>query len=582
MAEVLRPWPIKLIFDDVFGVRLRGRHLDLGLRLGVEQQVLLGVLILCFAAIAVLRSLLRHQRAHLTAGVSEKVLASIRSRLYSHILRLSPSSHDRHRSGDLLTRLTRDTGSLTKLLVESLFDISDSLLPLLGMVTVMLWMDWQLTLVALAISPFLLLVVMRFKGPITNATTTQRNRESQITSAISETLSAISVVQAFNRERYEDERFFGRNKASLKEGLEAARLTVKFDRLIDLILAVGSCVVLWLGAKKVLAGVLTPGDLLVFTAYLSRVYGPMARLTNLTIQISNATVSGERVVALLETEPAIQDAPGAVIAPPFRGGIGFEEVEFGYRPGQPVLKGVSFVAKPGQVVALVGSSGEGKSTIANLLLRFYDPVRGRILLDGTDIRGYTLVSLREQIAVVLQESILFATTIRENIAYGKLGASWDEIVAAARAANAHDFIMELEKGYDTILGERGGTISGGQKQRVAIARAIVRDAPILILDEPMAGLDVESEAVVRDALKCLMTGRTCVLITHDLEAVADADLILTLDDGRIVEQGTHGELLSGRSRYRELIDRQGNTASFEEKERAIAGRLVSLLPKVGQ
>jgi ATP-binding cassette subfamily B protein len=247
-----------------------------------------------------------------------------------------------------------------------------------------------------------------------------------------------------------------------------------------------------------------------------------------------------------------------------------------------VIKGVSFVAKPGQVVALVGSSGAGKSTIANLLLRFYDPVRGRILLDGTDIRGYTLVSLREQIAVVLQESILFATTIRENIAYGKLGASWEEIVAASKAANAHDFIMELEKGYDTILGERGGTISGGQKQRVAIARAIVRDAPILILDEPMAGLDVESEAVVRDALKCLMTGRTCVLITHDLEAVADADLILTLDDGRIVEQGTHGELLSGRSRYRELIDRQGNTASFEEKERAIAGRLVSLLPKVGQ
>lgn len=582
VAELLRPWPIKLIFDDVFGVRLRGGHLDLGLRLGVEKQVLLGVLVLCFAAIAVLRSLLRHKRAQLTAGVSEKVLASIRSRLYSHILRLSRSSHDRHRSGDLLTRLTRDTGFLTKLLVESFFDISDNLLPLLGMVTVMLWMDWQLTLVALAISPFLLLAVVRFKGPVKGATTRQRNREGQITSVISETLSAISVVQAFNREGYEDERFFGQNKARMKESLEAERLTVKFDRLIDLILAAGSCVVLWLGAKKVLAGVLTPGDLLVFTAYLSRVYGLIARLTNLTIQISNATVSGERVVALLETEPAIREAPGAVVAPLFRGGIAFEEVEFGYRHGQPVIKGVSFVAKPGQVVALVGSSGAGKSTIANLLLRFYDPVRGRILLDGTDILGYTLVSLREQIAVVLQESILFATTIRENIAYGKLGASWDEIVAAARAANAHDFIMELEKGYDTILGERGGTISGGQKQRVAIARAIIRDAPILILDEPMAGLDVESEAVVRDALKCLMTGRTCLLITHDLEAVADADLILTLEDGKIVEQGTHGKLLSGRSRYRELIDRQRNTASFEEKERAIAGRLVSLLPKVGQ
>lgn len=580
LAELLRPWPIKLIFDDVFGIRLRGRHLDLGLRLGVDQQVLLSVLILCFAAIAVLKSIFRHKRAHLTAGVGEKVLASVRSRLYSHILRLSRSSHDRHRSGDLLTRLTRDTGSLTKLLVEMPFDISDSLFPLLGMVAVMLWMDWQLTLVALAISPFLFLVVVRFKGSITGATARQRNRESEIASAISETLSAISVVQAFNRERYEDERFFGRNKASLREGLKAARLTVKFDRVIDLILAAGSCLVLWLGAKKVLAGILTPGDLLVFTAYLSRVYGPMARLTNLSIQISKATVSGERVVALLETEPAIQDAPGAVIAPPFRGEIAFEEVEFAYRPGQPILKGVSFAAKPGQIVALVGSSGAGKSTIANLLLRYYDPVHGRILLDGSDIRDYTLASLRQQVAVVLQESVLFATTIRENIAYGKLEASWEEIVAASKAANAHDFIMGLEKGYDTVLGERGGTLSGGQKQRIAIARAIVRDAPILILDEPMTGLDVESEATVREALKPLMAGRTCLLITHDLEAVASADLILVIEEGKIVEQGTHEELCTGRSRYRELIEHQEGDALSRRKHPAGAGNVVSLIPKL--
>jgi len=579
-AELLRPWPIKLIFDDVFGVRVRGRHVDLGLRLGVDQQVLLGILILFFATIAISRSFFRHKRAHLTAGVNERVLASIRSRLYSHVLRLSRSSHDRHRSGDLLTRLTRDTGALTKLLVETPFDVADSLLPLLGMVAVMLWMDWQLTLVALAISPFLFLVVLRFKGPITGATTRQRNRESEITSTIGETLSAISVVQAYNRERFEDARFLGRNKSSLREGLKAARLTVTFDRLIDLILAAGSCVVLWLGAKKVLAGALTPGDLLVFTAYLSRVYAPMARLTNLTMQISKATVSGDRLAALLDTEPAIRDAPGAVVAPPFEGTIAFEEVEFRYRPGEPVLSRVNFVAKPGQVVALVGASGAGKSTIANILLRFYDPVGGRVLIDGTDIRDYTLASLRQQIAIVLQESVLFATTIRENIAYGKLDASWEEIVAASRAANAHDFIMGLEKGYDTVLGERGGTLSGGQKQRIAIARAIVRNAPILILDEPMAGLDVKSEAMVREALTRLMARKTCLMITHDLEVVTGADLILVLEGGRIVEQGTHVELCSGQSRYREVIERLAANTVGRRNDAAAADNVISLVPRL--
>ena len=397
----------------------------------------------------------------------------------------------------------------------------------------------------------------------------QRQRESQITSTISETIAAITVVQAFTRERYEDERFLGQDKASLGAGLKATRLTMNFNRLVDLILAVGSCLVLWLGAKKVLTGVLTPGDLLVFTAYMGRMFGPMERLANLTIQLSKSTVSGERVVAILETEPEIKDAPDALVAPPFRGEIVFEEVEFGYRPGEPVLRGANFVAKPGQVVALVGSSGVGKSTIANLLLRFFDPVRGRILIDGTDIRRYSLASLREQTAVVLQKTILFTGTIRENIAYGKLNTTWEEVVAAATAANAHDFILGLEKGYDTIIGERGDTLSGGQKQRIAIARALVRDAPILILDEPMAGLDVESEAKVQGALKNLIARRTCLLITHDLKATTEADLILVLEDGRIVEQGTYKQLIAGRSRYRELIEFQGGSPSLQTRDKNI-------------
>jgi ATP-binding cassette subfamily B protein len=563
LAEMLRPWPIKLIFDDVFDFHLRKGHLDLGARLGVGKDALLAILIAAFITIAILRGVFRHRRAYLTASVGEKVLVSIRSRLYSHVQRLSRAFHDRHRSGDILTRLTRDTGSLGKLLSGSLFEIADSLLPLLGMIAVMLWMDWQLTLVALVTFPFLMLVVFRFSGPIKEAASRQRQRESEITSSLGETLSAVAVVQAFAREQYEAERFFNRNRAEMKASLRSNRLTVSFNRLIDLILAAGSCLVLWVGAYKVLRGVLTPGDLLVFTAYLSRVYGPLARLANISVEVSRATVCGERVMAILETEPDIKDAPGAVVAPPFRGEIVFDDVAFQYRRGEPVLQEVNFAAKPGQVVAVVGASGAGKSTVANLLLRFYDPVRGRVLIDGRDVRDYTLASLRAQISVVLQETILFAASIRENIAYGRLDATLEEIVGAAKAADAHDFIVALEYGYDTIVGERGATLSGGQRQRIAIARALIRNTPILILDEPMTGLDVESAAVVRGALKRLMAGRTCLLITHDLESVADADQILLLDGGRIVERGTHTELLATAGRYGGLVEFWGERVVSE-------------------
>jgi ATP-binding cassette subfamily B protein len=532
--ELLRPWPLKLIFDGILMPAGTAQSLvdRLPLLAGHPDRLLLAIA-LSVLVIAIAGGVFRYGQAYLTASAGQKVIAAIRIQLYSHIQRLSQSFHDTKSSGDLMTRLTGDINLMRDLMVNTFIHLSDSLLLVVGMIGVMLWMDWQLTLVALAVIPALLLASGKFSRELKGATRKQRRREGKIADILAETISTAKVIQAFGRETHEERRFSRENGSTLKAGIVATRLEYRLNLVVQTIIGAGTALVFWFGVQRVESGVLTPGDLLVFGAYLTTLYKPIRKLASFSGRIAKATACGERVVDTLEIEPEIQDAPDAIQAPRFRGEIVFDAVAFGYRDGEPVLRDLCFRVAPGEKVALVGASGSGKSTVVNLLLRFYDPTAGSVRIDGEDIRRYTLASVRRQIAVVLQESVLFNTTIRDNIAYGRLDAPPEEIEAAAQAANIHGFIESLPDGYDTIVGERGALLSGGQRQRIAIARAMIQDARIVILDEPMTGLDAESEAKVRHAMDRLTRAKTCLLITHDLQAASAADRTLPICCGRI-------------------------------------------------
>jgi len=445
-----------------------------------------------------------------------------------------------------------------------------NLLIVLSMVGVMFWLNWRLALLALTILPVFWLWTATFTRRIQQTARNQRQRESAMASTAAEAIGAMKLVQALSLEPLFAGSFFKRNQEGQKEDVRGARLTAGLERAVGFLTAVSTALVVWYGARLVLRQELTPGELLVFLTYLRNTFHPVQDFAKYTGRLAKASAAGERVIDLLEQTPAVRDLPGAVPAPAFRGAIRFENVSFAYEPDRRVLEEVEFAVDPGQHVALVGPSGIGKSTLASLLLRLYDPGQGRVLIDGRDIRDYTLASLRAQISVVLQDTLLFAATVRDNIAYGAPSATAADVEAAARLANAHDFIQALPKGYDTVLGERGVTLSGGQRQRLAIARAAVRKAPILLLDEPATGLDEENERAVLDALTRLAQERTTFFITHDLRVAAGADLVIYLERRRVLERGTHLDLLRAGGRYAALYRLQSATLNHVVEKNATA------------
>jgi ATP-binding cassette subfamily B protein len=571
--RLLEPWPLKVVFDHVFG-KGHGSH---GYRISFfeifEPLTLLAGMALCSVMLTALRALAGYWMTVGFAKIGNRVLAQVRNQLYRHVQYLSLSFHTRARTGDLVVRLISDVGLLQDVVVTAILPMLAKALILVGMFSLMFWLNWRLALAALAVFPLFWLRTVRMGRRINEVSRQQRKREGAMASTASETISAIKTVQALSLESAFEKQFVQQNEKNWKQDVKARRLAAGLERSVDFLTAISGALVLFYGGRLVLNKELSAGGLLVFLAYLKNAFRPVQEFAKYTARLGKAAAAGERVLDLLQHVPEIRDLPGAVPAPAFRGEVRFDNVGFAYGQGPWSLREINFALTPGQCVALVGPSGSGKSTTVSLLLRLYDPLEGRVLIDGRDIREFTLVSLRSQISAVLQDNLLFAATVRENIAHGAPAATPEQVEAAARLANAHEFIVGLPQGYETVLGERGVTLSQGQRQRIAIARAAVRKAPILILDEPMTGLDKKNEKFVLDSLKRLDYGCTTFLITHDLNHAAQANLILYLEDGRIAERGTHAELLQAKGRYAALYSMQSgaHVEAGEALSHALAG-----------
>jgi subfamily B ATP-binding cassette protein MsbA len=490
---------------------------------------------------------------YLLKWTGERVVADLRQKLYAHLHRLSLNFFSRNRTGDLTSRLVGDVASVRKAATQALADLLTQSLSLLGSLALMLVLNWRLSLVVLAVVPAVTGAAVYFGRKIRRLARRVQDRLADTTAIAEEALAGMRVVKGFARSGHETERYADAVEALFEQARRRVLLSVSFRTLVGLLFFGALVGVFWFGGREVLAGRLTAGDLVAFVFYAFNIARSVRQLSGLYTTFNSAAGASERIFELLGEQPEVAGAPDAHALPPVEGRVAFEDVSFAYEPGDDVLSEISFEAEPGQTVALVGPSGAGKTTLMSLIPRFYDPQEGRVTVDGTDVRSVTLRSLRQQVALVSQEVQLFAASIGENIRYGRLEATQAEVEEAARAANAHGFITELDGGYDTAVGERGVRLSGGQRQRVAIARALLRRAPLLLLDEATSSLDAASEQSVQRALERLMAGRTTFVIAHRLSTVQGADRILVLDDGGLVETGTHPELMARPDGlYREL------------------------------
>ena len=568
IVTTLEPWPIQFLFDGV----LLGRKVHfLGLRLKEVHGDPIMLLLGSAAAILVLAGLrgqLYYWQNVWTATAGQDVVLSLRRELFGHLQTLSLRYHRREKLGDILMRLTGDIVMLRDMVVSALLSALSHTLVVVGVLAVMFWINWRLTLVAASIAPLLFIVLSVFRVRLMEAAALQRKREGQLVSSAHEVLQAIHVVQANTAEAHEEDRFRVMNSRSLNAGIRSTRIEAELHRTVQVTIAVGVGATLGFGALEVLHGTLSPGQLLVFAAYVRGLYGPLRQVSKVVQRTAKASACADRVLEVLEEKPDIESPPGAPALEKVRGAISFNDVTFCYVPGHPVLGGIRLDIAPRTTVAVVGPTGSGKTTLLNLVPRFYDPTAGQVTIDGVSVSEVDLRSLRRQISYLTQEIVVMGLTVRENIAYGAVGGTNghptpEAIESAARAAHAHEFILRLPRGYDTVLGERGTNLSGGQRQRIAIARAFIRDARILLFDEPMTGLDPLAEKAVQKAFLNLSHGRTTIVVAHHLSTILHADRILFLKNGCIIEQGSHEQLLDRAGAYAEFYRTQSTSPSPE-------------------
>ena len=551
--ELALPWPLKVVVDDVIVGSAPGGTLGALLGpVGERPYVLLAVCSGALVVLAALGALATYFSSRALQGAGERIVADLRLETFAHLQRLSLSFHEANRVGDLGTRMSSDINAIQALLVAAFGTMVPNLALLVGVLVIALVVEPVFALLVLLVGPALFAVARHYRGAIKQASREARSHEGRVAAHVSETLTTIRLVQSSAGERRGLERFRSHSEARLHAGLRQVDLQARMPAAVDLVTQVGRAAVLFVGGVLVLRGELTLGVLLVLLSYLQQLYGPMKALARLSSVIAKGQAGAERVEEVLRATAVVQERPDAVEAPPLRGEVELRDVHFGYTPDRPVLRGVSLHAQPGEVIALAGATGAGKSTIASLVPRLYDVTGGAVLVDGRDVRDYTLASLRRQIAVVLQTPLMVTGTILDNIAFGAPAASHDELLAAAEAAHVDEFVAALPQGYDTPVAEGGVSLSGGQRQRIAIARALATRAAVVVLDEPTSGLDAVSERHVMRGLSALTADRTVLVVAHRLSTLRDADRVYVIDEGRVVDTGTHQELSARLGRYRTM------------------------------